>query len=147
MISMISIAIIFPLIMKFRVENYVVYLFSGFMGWHLISSSITNGGASILSRAGLLKKYNIPKIIFPVTVSLVEVFNFMMTLFALLLVLLILGYDYTINSPYLILTFFVTYIFALSLSIISSVIFVYFRDLQHLISIFMQKILGLKNNI
>lgn len=138
MISMIAIAIIFPLIMKFKVENYVVYLFSGFLGWHLISSSITNGGSSILSRAGLLKKYNIPKIIFPVTVSLVEVFNFMITFFALLLVLLILEYEYTINLSYLTLTFFVTYIFALSLSIISSVVFVYFRDLQHLISIFMQ---------
>jgi len=140
MISMIAIAIIFPLLMKFRVENYVVYLFSGFLGWHLISSSITNGGSSILSRAGLLKKYGIPKIIFPLTISLVEIFNFIMTFFALLLVLLIFGYEYTINLPYLILTFFITYIFALSLSIISSVVFVYFRDLQHLISIFMQAV-------
>ena len=137
-ITMITMALIFPLIMKFRIENYVVYLFSGFMGWHLISSSITNGGSSILSRSGLLKKYSLPKIIIPFTVSLVEVFNFFITLMALIIVLFLLNYDISINVLYLMATFFITYIFGLSLSIMASVLFVYIRDLQHLIGVLMQ---------
>lgn len=138
LLTLMALAIVFPLIMKFRIENYIVYLFSGFMGWHMISSAFTAGGSALLSREPLLKKQYIPKLIFPIVVILNELFNFFVTFIALLLVVFILGDSININVPLLLFTFVITSIFCLSIALSLSVLTVYFRDLKQIVSIGIQ---------
>jgi ABC-type polysaccharide/polyol phosphate export permease len=63
-------AIVFAFLFKIDLKTYTVFLFAGMIPWYCFSSIVTRSGGSIINNEGLIKKIYLPKIIFPLGVSL-----------------------------------------------------------------------------
>lgn len=140
MLRMLTLALIFPLIMRFQIENYVVYLFSGILAWGFIMSSITEGSTSILRNETLLKKVYLPKIIFPFVTTSSELVNFLLTAISLHIIGFILRMGIETSVVLFLVSAFITYIFCLGIAAIMSVVVVFFRDMEYLIGVVMQSV-------
>jgi lipopolysaccharide transport system permease protein len=55
---------------------YPLFVFSGFLFWNMFSSSVSNGGSSMLSQAPIIKKIYFPRVIIPISSILVSGFDF-----------------------------------------------------------------------
>ena len=53
LLSVLVYAIVFPYIMRIKVENYLIYLITGIIPWTFFTSSINIGIISILSNADI----------------------------------------------------------------------------------------------
>ena len=63
-------------------ENYALFLLSGLMIWIFLSQSMTMALNSIIKQRSLIQKIYVPKIVFPVSVVLSNLTNFMFFLVA-----------------------------------------------------------------
>lgn len=68
---------------------YPVFVFSGLLLWNMFSSGLTNAANSMVSNAAIIKKIYFPRLIIPVSSTVVALFDFLMafTLFIPLLLL------------------------------------------------------------
>ena len=139
-ISMLGMAIIFPLIVKFKMENYLIYLFSGILIWGFISSATVSGGDAILGNQSLARKIYIPKIIFPYVVVSSEAINLLIATFAFHLIALAFGLHIETNLTYLCCAIVVSYMFGLGVASITSVVIVYYRDIKYIMGVIMQSL-------
>jgi ABC-2 type transport system permease protein len=126
LLMMAVMSIIFSQIFRYNVDNYPVYLIS------------SNGMSSIIGNAGLIKKVYIPKYVFPVTKCLVSLVNFLWSLVAVVIIVLI--YSIHIGFPILMAWFPVlfTFIFSLGVSLMVATAATFFRDVLYLYGILLQ---------
>ena len=140
LLTMVGLAIVFPLIAKFQVGDYPLFLFSGILPWGFINASVLSGGDSIRFSEQLIKKVYVPKIILPYIFVTVEAINMIIALVALGILGIIFGYSLHPRIVYLFFSFVVIYVFCLGIGFITSILVVYFRDIQHITGVMLQTI-------
>ncbi len=117
--------------------SFPVYLFSGLVIWNLFASIVTGSMAALAMNADLLKKVyfppECPAIANVLAVTLQSVIE-TSVLFLVLLLFQNVGWTFLL-WPFLMLC---VVAFALGVGLVLSVANVYFRDVEYLISIFMQ---------
>ena len=79
LLSVLVYAIVFPYIMRIKVENYLIYLITGIIPWTFFTSSINMGIISVLSNANMIKKVYFPRIILPISTVTSCLVNFMIS--------------------------------------------------------------------
>ena len=131
-------AAVFSTMMRFSsdgIPSYPLYIILGNVTFSLMSDSTSQGMASILGAASLLKKVRIKRWVFPLEKVLFALLNFAFSLIAVLIVMLIVGIypTYTV----IVLPLFLVYMgcFCAGLSLALSAISVFFRDVMHLWSV------------
>ncbi|KTD33977.1 ABC transporter permease [Legionella israelensis] len=135
---MLSLALIFPLIIRFRMENYILYLFSGILAWSMISTSVIGGSESILTYRSFIRKVYVPKIIFPIVTISVELINTFAAIIILHLIALAFHFHIHTNLLYLAAALALTFLFSVAVASITSVLTVYFRDIRYILGVVMQ---------
>lgn len=133
---MIVMSIAYSVILRIKVEYYPIFLLSSLMPWTFLSNSIHKCSTSIIKADGLIKRQYFPKIIFPIRSVLFEAVMFILSLFALLILSLIYRPELNFNLFYLIFSIPIFTLFCGSLGIICSILTVYVRDTEHIITIF-----------
>ena len=131
-------AVIFPLIMRNNIDNYVVFLCTGLIPWTFFTSSIVQSGSTFLANGNIVKKVYFPREILPISVVTSTLVNFVISTIIILALSLIYGMGlswYLLLYPIIVL---IQYIFQLGLALIVSAITVYFRDIEHFIGIALQ---------
>jgi ABC-type polysaccharide/polyol phosphate export permease len=124
---------------KFQQENYLSYVLFGSLTFNFFNASIGLGGSSLINNENYIRKIYLPKSIFSVSVIAMEFLNFILGLLAVTVVTVILGrFSLTWSLFYLPISLFIVFLFTLSIGLILSVAFVYFRDLMHVLPIVMQ---------
>ena len=116
--------------------HYTIYLFCGNIIFSFFSDSTSGGMASILSNAGIFTKINVPKYLFLFSRNISSLINFGLT-FAVFIVFCII--DGIPPNPLffaLIIPISCLVVFNLGIGLILSCLFVFFRDLQYLWSVF-----------
>ncbi|MCP4221328.1 MAG: ABC transporter permease [bacterium] len=130
--------IAFKYLIKIRQENFVVFLFTGMIPWNFLSAGVSMGVGSITDNASLVKKVYFPREVLPLSVVLVNLFHFFLTLFVLLPVLLL--FDVTLSFSFLLLPVLIIFqtFFVLGLTLAVSALNVYYRDAKHLLEVLLQ---------
>ena len=129
-------SVVFSVIMRLGVEKYYLFLFVALIPWIAMASSITDGTISITSQSNLVTKIYFPRQILPITSTTTCFVNMLLCEIVVLAVCAVsIGLKITILW-YLIPVFLAEYILALGLAFIVSCFNVYFRDLEHIASIF-----------
>lgn len=127
-------SIVFSTIMKFPLDHYPLYLMAGMLPWNLITSSLISGSNSLIIRDGILKRCMLPKTMFPVADTLVQIYTFFLSFIAMQLVMgiFIVGH---INLTVLLLPLVMIpmIIFCFAGAIMLSYIAAYLRDISHLL--------------
>jgi lipopolysaccharide transport system permease protein len=117
---------------------YVPVVYSGMILWQFISRALNDGGTSLTSNANIITKVYFPREIFPISVILAALFDFLISFVFLLGVLL--WFHLPIGPRVLIAPLFVLWISVVAFSVVLwlSAIDGIFRDLRHALPLVLQ---------
>ena len=133
LLSLLVMNLIFGTLLGSEIEHYTIYLFSGQLIFSFFSDSTTEGMTSLLNNADIFTKVNVPKYLFLFSKNVSSLINFGITLAVYFLFVLANGTWKFLLLAYPILCLV---IFNLGVGLILSALYVFFRDIQYLYSIF-----------
>ncbi len=113
-------------------EGFVIYLFSGLIIIHLFSRGTTSGLQSLAMRKTILLSINIPKIIFPISSVMTNVWMFGIELVIFFLFMFGLQIQITSTILFLPIVLLILIILIMGISILLSILRLYFKDIQTL---------------
>lgn len=119
-------------------NNYALWLVCGLLPWLFFNRVLTLGTESLVANAGLIQKVYFPRIVLPISLANATFFTWLLEMGVLVVALALLG-SFVLPWLPLVALFMVLFaIFAVGLSMIFSIINVYFRDLAYLLTIVLQ---------
>jgi ABC-type polysaccharide/polyol phosphate export permease len=131
-------ALVFSTLFKADLKTFTVFLFAGMIPWNFFNSVVMQVGASLINNEGLIKKIYLPKMIFPLSVTLALLIDSGLSFLALFAIIIVVGGPLSWVLLFIPIAYFFLFFFSLGIGLIMSVATVFFRDLQHVISIGMQ---------
>ncbi|SFE86291.1 ABC-2 type transport system permease protein [Paenibacillus algorifonticola] len=134
---------LFSIIIKMPVDNYPIFLFCTLLAWNNFQSSVQSSASIIVNSGNLIKKVYFPHEILPISVVTGGLINYLYGLVILIPALIIFGYMPNLNYLWLPVIIIIQFIFTLAISFIVSALNVYFRDLEHMLNIFLMAFLYL----
>lgn len=134
LLSVLVYAIVFSQIMRFDIDNYVIYLITGVLPWTFFTSSINMGMTSILYNASIIKKVYFPRSILPISSVSSCLVNFLISCLVILVFVLFSGIGITIHLLWLPLIALVQYFLCLGIVFFLSAVEIFVRDLEHIIN-------------
>jgi len=117
-------------------NHYVIYLFAGNVVFSFFSEATNTGMNSLISNAGIFTKVNVPKYMFLFSQSVTALINFGLTLVIFFLFVAAEGLPFTPSFVCLLFPIICLVLFNLGLGMILSALFVFFRDVEYLWSVF-----------
>ena len=135
LLMMCVMAAVFSTMMRFSSEgipSYPLYIILGNVTFGLMSESTSQGMSSIIAASSLLKKVKIDRWVFPVEKVLFSVVNFLFSLIAVAVVMVVFRIAPT--ASVVMLPVFLLYMtgFCVGLSLFLATASVFFRDVMHL---------------
>lgn len=129
--------VVFSTMFHNRIENFPVYLFAGRMMYSLVTDGSASMLRSFVSNGALMRKARIPYYIFPMSVFLSSVVNFLFQLIAFAIVLIATGTPLTVHVLAFPIVFLQTAIFTFGWGLFLAQINVIIRDTEYIYSIFL----------
>jgi len=127
--------IVFSFIFNRSIPYFPVYIIAGHMLFSFMSSSTSRSLGSVTGNAGLLKKVYIPKYIFTLATVTSEMVNFIFSLSALFIVIIINGVPFTWRFILITIPIIQIYIFCIGLGFFLAQAAVFFRDVVNIWSV------------
>ncbi|MDD3221088.1 MAG: ABC transporter permease [Clostridia bacterium] len=137
LLIMIVMTVVFSHMFRAGIENFPVYLLAGQAVFDFIRNSTTMAMYSVLDNAALIKKIYVPKYIFTLSRITSTMVDFVFSLGALLLVMIVTRTPFSphmLATPVLVIQ---VYIFACGMGFFLSAANVFFRDMQYIYGAFM----------
>lgn len=119
-------------------EHYTTYLFCGNLIFSYFSESSSQGMQSLMGNVGIFTKVNVPKYLFLLSKNIQTLINFGITLIVFFAFCVIDQITFTWMFIFLIYPITLLLFFNLGVGMILSAMFVFFRDIQYLWTIFVQ---------
>jgi ABC-type polysaccharide/polyol phosphate export permease len=126
-------AVVFSAIFRMDLKTYAIFLFSGVIAFNLFATIVTQSGQSLIGNEQLIKKIYIPKILFPLAVSIALLIDSVLMFASLFLIILAIGGNISLPLLGILPAYIVLLAFAAGVGLVFSIMAVYFRDLQHII--------------
>lgn len=129
--------IAFNIVLRIQVENFSLFLFTGLVPWIFFQMSLMASSNSILINDNLVKKVYFPREIIPLSVIGGNLFTFILTMLVVLFALLVGGIPAYIKLYLLIPIIIIQLILMIGLSLTLSSLTVRYRDIGHLLEVFL----------
>lgn len=120
------------------VDNYTTYLFCGNLVFSYFNESCSQGMLSLRNNADIFTKIKVPKYLFLLAKNIQTLINFAMTLAVFLLFCGLDGVTFTWKFLLLLYPVVCLLLFNIGVGLILSALFVFFRDMLYLWSVFTQ---------
>jgi len=131
-------AFVFSSLFKADLKEFAIFLFAGMIPWGMFNSVSTQSAGAFINNEGLIKKIYLPKIIFPLSIATALLIDSILSFVALLLIIIAIGGSVSWVLFFLPVAFLLLFMFSTGVGLITSVLTVFFRDLQYVIIIAMQ---------
>lgn len=125
----------FKLIIRIKIENFPVYVFTGLLPWMFISGSILLCANSIVNNQNLVKKVYFPRLIIPLSVVMSNFVSMVINFVVLFAGLVFFDLDFKWSMLFIPLVLIPIFFFTLGLGLIFSSLTVKYRDISHLTEI------------
>lgn len=128
--------IAFSFILPSPIEKYYLHLFVALIPWIFFSSSVQGGANSIIASKDLVSKIYFPREVIPISYVTSCFVNMLLSFIIIFLVVIVSGVG--INPLAMLclpVIMIVEYIMALGMAMLFSAITVFFRDMEHILSI------------
>lgn len=132
LLSMLVMVIVFSHMFSRNIENFPVYLICGNIMFSFMRESSTQAMNSIVSNAALLKKIYVPKYIFTLSKVTSCLVNFIFSLGALVIVMLVTGTPFTWYCLLIVIPIAELYVFCVGLGLFLAQANVFFRDVSNI---------------
>lgn len=126
---------IFSTIMRINIDKFSMFLFVALLPWIFFSTSIQASTSIIISNKELVKKIYFPRVVLPISVVVSNLMNLIFGFAIVFPALIITGIGITSAIIYLPLAILVAFVMTLAISLLLAGLNVYFRDLEHIVSI------------
>jgi len=136
-LTMLVYSFVFSIVLRAGIEQFAIFLICALLPFNFLSNSVNYGASSIISNSNLVNKIYFPREIIPLSIVLSNLVNFFFELAALFIVLGIMGYKFYIYLYLLPVLIIVQFFLVVGMTLLVSALNVFFRDLQHLITIIM----------
>ena len=118
------------------VEHYTTYLFCGNLIFSYFNDATREGMRSLMGNAGIFTKVNVPKYLFLLSKNIQTFINFLITLCVFFVFCAIDGIAFTWTMLLLVYPTVMLVLFNVGVGLVLSALFVFFRDIQYLWSVF-----------
>ena len=117
-------------------EYYMIYLFSGWLIFHYYNEATTGAMNSLVSNANIFSKVKVPKYMFLFSRVASTSVNYFLTL--IVYFAFVIAYDLPITWKFITLVYPIAcmFLFILGIGLILSALFVFFKDIKYLYSVF-----------
>jgi ABC-2 type transport system permease protein len=128
--------IAFSFILPSAIDKYYLHLFVALIPWIFFSSSIQGGANSIMASKDLVSKIYFPREVIPISYVTSCFVNMLLTFIIIFIVVIISGVGLNpMAIACLPIVMIIEYFMALGLALLFSAITVFFRDMEHILSI------------
>ncbi len=134
LLNMIVLSIVFGQVFS-AVDNYKMYLLSGIVLFSFFAEASTSGLVAVTSNFGLITKVYFPNILLPVSKVFLSLINMVISLLIFFILGSILGLTLWWGVIFIIIPVVLLFMFSMGMSLILSVLNVFFRDVQHLFGV------------
>ena len=138
LLQLVVYAIIFPMILKSSIENYLIFLCVALIPWTFFANTLSQAAAAMIVNGNIIKKVYFPREIIPISVVTSATVNFLISTIIILIFVACSGIGFSMYIWYYPFILIIQYLLLLGLSFIVSSCTVFFRDLEHLIGVFLQ---------
>lgn len=119
-------------------EHYTIYLFCGNLVFTYFSDSTSQGMSSLLGNSRIFTKVNVPKYLFLFAKNVQTLINFGISLVVFFLFCILDKITFTWKFIFLLFPCATLLLFNIGMGLILSALFVFFRDIQYLWSVFIR---------
>ena len=130
--------LVFTKIFGHGIEHYTTYLFCGNLVFAFFNESTTQGMSSLMSNTAIFSKVNVPKYLFLLSKNMQTLLNFGITLVVFFIFCIIDSITFTWHFIMLLYPILCLVIFNIGLGMILSALYIFFRDIQYLWTVFVQ---------
>lgn len=131
-------AAVFSRLFNMDIKTYALYLFAGLIPWNLFTSMLTQSSIAYISNEGLMRKIYIPRLVFPLSISIGATIDSCLAFVSLFILFLVVGSKFSMSMLFIPISYLLLYLFGLGLSVAISLFTVFFRDLQQVITVSLQ---------
>ncbi len=130
--------LVFSIIMRAGIDNYYLFLFVALIPWIFFSGSVSGGTMCIVGQSSMVTKIKFPREVLPISFVTSQFVNMLLSFIVVFVVLAFSQQGISvIVLPMLIPIMILEYMLALGIVLMVAPITVYFRDMEHIISIIM----------
>lgn len=137
LLIMLAINFIFAIIFKTEIKNFPLFILSGIFPWMFFSSALSETTFSILNQQSILRQFNLPREALPLSSVLANFLNFLIGWIAIYPIFLFFNPKIILLLPFFIIILLLILIFVSGLSLILSVLNIFFRDIGQLLGVFL----------
>ncbi len=124
---------VFTKIFSSNMPNFHVFVLCGVVPFNFFALAWVSGTMAVFSNSGLVKRVLLPREIVPISTVLANCLHFLIQVALLLAVTLLAGYRVNVYWLLLPLVFGLEVVFVCGLSLASSALDVYFRDMRYVV--------------
>ncbi|MEW6002916.1 MAG: ABC transporter permease [Nitrospirota bacterium] len=135
LLMMLVLYMVFSELFKVSTENYTAHLLSGIILWNFFAQSTSTSLMSFIGNSSLIKKIYLPKVIFPLSVTMSALIHLLFSLIPLFIIFLITGTSLSIHFYILPVGIILIVIFSFGISLILSTLTVFFHDTKYIYDI------------
>lgn len=129
---------VFSHIFRMGIDKYYLFLTVVMIPWVFFSTSVSGGAMAVVSQQDLVKKIYFPREVLPISFVTSCFVNMLLSFVVVFGVLAVSGIGFNLKAlVFLPVVMLVEYMLALGITMITSACNVYFRDLEHIIGVFM----------
>lgn len=127
---------VFSTVMRNGIEDYYLFLFVALVPWIFFSTSVSGGSKCIWAQKDMVKKIYFPREVLPIAYVTGQFVNMLLSFLVIFFVLLVSGkginFAAVLCLPFIMI---IEYMLALGVTMLSSALTVYIRDLEYILTI------------
>lgn len=125
------------------IPHYTIYLFAGTLTFSFFSESTGQGMMSLMGNSAIFSKVNVPKYMFLFSKNVQTLINYLLTLIVFFVFCAIDRIEFSWKFLTLLFPVVCLVLFNIGVGLILSALFVFFRDIQYLWTVFTQMLMYL----
>ncbi len=135
LLMLIVYSIVFSKIMRIDIPNYTMFLFTALIPWTFFTQTVSQGSFSVVANGNILKKVFFPREIIPISVVTSNLINFLISCIIMTFFIIVTGLGLTWCAVLFPVVLLAQYLLLLGITLITSALTVYVRDLEHIITV------------
>ena len=128
-------ALIFSKMFDRNIDNYPIYYLTGTLLWSLFTGATNSALTSLVDNKGMLMKVKLPMVVFPLARCCTALANYGYSMIAFVFMVIVMRVRPNIYMPLVLLFAAGLFMFALGVSYILSILYVFFGDVKHLYTV------------
>jgi ABC-2 type transport system permease protein len=136
-LMMLVYTLVFAVFLRIKMEHYSLFLIAALLPWTFFSNSLLTGTVSIVGNAHFIQKFYCPRELFPAAILASNAIILLLSFIPFLLFLVYMKGTLGWSLLLLPVVVVIHLAFTLGLALLLSGLFVFFRDVRHLLEFFM----------